>query len=51
MGGFDNTTAQAMAELISSTSGNTNIGGMDVSTTLKEISTGNALADVKVQSF
>jgi len=51
MGGFDNTTAQAMAELISSTSGNTNIGGIDVSTTLKEISTGNALADVKVQSF
>lgn len=50
MGGVDNSTGQAMAELINNTSGDSTISGVNMST-MKNMSTRSAMADVQVTAF
>jgi len=50
MGGIDNGTTQALADLISVTSGDQTIAGVNMAS-MKNISTGMAMADVNVTSF
>ncbi len=50
MAGVDNGTTQALAELINATSGDSTIAGVNMSS-MKNISTGQAMADVNVTAF
>lgn len=50
IGGVDNSTAQALASLINATSGDTTIGGVDMSS-MKNIMTGQSMSTVNVSAF
>jgi len=50
LGGYDNSTSQSMAQLITQTSGDMVVGGIDLSS-MKNVSSGSALADVTVAGF
>lgn len=50
MGGVDNGTTRALAELISATSGDTTIAGVNLSS-MRNVSTGQALSTVNVTAF
>lgn len=50
MGGMDNQTGQAMADLIAATSGDTTVAGVNMSS-MRNTYTGSALADVHVTAF
>lgn len=50
IGGYDNSTGQAMAELIATTSNESTIAGVNM-TAMKNVSTASSLADVHVTAF
>lgn len=50
MGGIDNETTRAMAELIEATSGDMTVAGVNMAST-KTMQTGSALADIHVTAF